>query len=60
MYTFRTGEVEFESLEEIPWTLDGEYGGSHDQVTVRNYKQELSIMVPKKHIASLKKKDEKK
>ena len=53
MYTFRTGEVEFESLEEIPWTLDGEYGGSHDQVTVRNYKQELSIMVPKKHIASL-------
>ena len=56
MYTFRTGEINFESLEEIPWTLDGEYGGSHDEVHIRNYKQELSIMVPKKHLSSLRKK----
>lgn len=53
MFTFRTGEITFESLEEIPWTLDGEYGGSHDEVIIQNYKQELSIMVPKKHINSL-------
>ena len=53
MFTFRTGEIAFESLEEIPWTLDGEYGGSHDEVIIQNYKQELSIMVPKKHIDSL-------
>lgn len=58
MYTFRTGEISFESLEEIPWTLDGEYGGSHDEVLIRNYKQELSIMVPENHIMSLKKKDD--
>lgn len=56
MYTFRTGEINFESLEEIPWTLDGEYGGSHDEVHIHNYKQELPIMVPQKHIASLRKK----
>ena len=54
MYTFKTGEIAFESLEEIPWTLDGEYGGSHDEVIIRNYKQELPIMVPKKHVESLK------
>lgn len=53
MFTFRTGEIAFESLEEIPWTLDGEYGGSHDEVIIQNYKQELSIMVPEKHIDSL-------
>lgn len=56
MFTFRTGEITFESLEEIPWTLDGEYGGSHDEVIIQNYKQELSIMVPEKHVASLRSK----
>lgn len=56
MFTFRTGEINFESLEEIPWTLDGEYGGSHDEVIIQNYKQELSIMVPEKHVASLRSK----
>ena len=37
MYTFKSGEIIFESLEEIPWTLDGEYGGSHDEVVIHNY-----------------------
>ena len=57
MYTFKSGEITFESLEEIPWTLDGEYGGSHDEVTIRNEKQQLSIMVPRKDVASLKTKE---
>lgn len=56
MYTFKTGEIKFESLEEIPWTLDGEYGGSHDEVLIRNNKQDLLIMVPKKYVESLKEK----
>lgn len=60
MYTFRTGEIIFESLEEIPWTLDGEYGGSHDEVVIKNYKQELQIMVPEKYVESLKMKESKK
>ncbi len=50
MYTFRTGHISFESVEEIPWTLDGEFGGSHDEVEIRNLKQQLQIMVPKKHL----------
>ncbi len=50
MYTFRTGHISFESVEEIPWTLDGEFGGSHDEVEINNLKQQLQIMVPKKHL----------
>jgi diacylglycerol kinase (ATP) len=45
MYSFKSGELCFESLEEIPWTLDGEYGGSHDFVRIQNKKQQLQIMV---------------
>ena len=46
MYSFRSGKVTFESLEEIPWTLDGEFGGNHDFVTIENLKKQLQIMVP--------------
>jgi YegS/Rv2252/BmrU family lipid kinase len=45
MYSFRTGEIRLESKEEIPWTLDGEFGGEHDEVVIRNIKQGLQIMV---------------
>lgn len=53
MYTFKTGSITFESLEEIPWTLDGEFGGAHDRVVIENMKQQLHIMVPESHIQSL-------
>ena len=46
MYTFKTGYITFESLEEIPWTLDGEFGGEHDDVEIANLIQQLGIMVP--------------
>ena len=59
MYTFKTGKIVFESLEEIPWTLDGEFGGEHDRVEIENLKQQLHIMVPKEHVKDLmEKKDE--
>ncbi|MEI3219440.1 MAG: hypothetical protein V8S08_07410 [Lachnoclostridium sp.] len=48
MYTFKTGHIKFESIEEIPWTLDGEYGGSHDTVEIRDAKKALQIMVVRK------------
>lgn len=50
MYTFKTGRIVFESLEEIPWTLDGEFGGSHDEVTVENLQKQLKLMVPENAI----------
>ena len=54
MYTFKTGYITFESLEEIPWTLDGEFVGEHDYVEIENLRQQLGIMVPAEHIEDLK------
>lgn len=53
MYFFRSGYICFESVEEIPWTLDGEFGGGHDEVVIRNKKQGLKIMVSEKSIKNL-------
>lgn len=53
MYTFKADHVTFESLEEIPWTLDGEYGGQHDMVRISNEKQALQIMVEADAVPSL-------
>lgn len=53
MYSFKSGEVKFESIEEIPWTLDGEFGGEHDCVNIRNWKQGMRIMVKSQMIQQL-------
>ena len=53
MYTFKTGYITFESLEEIPWTLDGEFGGEHDEVVIDNLNKQLEIMVPGEHFDKL-------
>ena len=53
MYSFKTGKIVFESLEEIPWTLDGEFGGAHDRVEVENLNRQLQIMVPEAHVRGL-------
>ncbi len=53
MYSFKSGNVQFESLEEIPWTLDGEFGGEHDKVIVKNKKQGLQIMVRDNMVSNL-------
>lgn len=53
MYSFRSGNIKFESVEEIPWTLDGEFGGEHDEVVIKNKKQGLKIMVAPRAIERL-------
>jgi len=45
MYTFKAKKIKFEAEEEIPWTLDGEFGGQHETVKICNQKQALEIMV---------------
>ena len=34
IYSFKSDEVEFMAREEVPWTLDGEFGGDHEEVIV--------------------------
>lgn len=46
MECFTASELQIESAEEIAWTLDGEFGGRHSRVEIRNYKQALEIRVP--------------
>lgn len=45
MYTLKAKEITLESKDEIPWTLDGEFGGQHEEVHIINKKQALEIMV---------------
>ncbi len=45
IYTFKTDCLKIKSLEKIPWTLDGEYGGSHREITICNEEQAIEIMV---------------
>lgn len=46
VYYFKTGCVRFESEEGVSWTIDGEYGGTHQSVVVENKPRTLQIRVP--------------
>ncbi len=47
IYSFKSDCITFLSEENVSWTLDGEYGGSLHEVTIRNIRQALEIMVKK-------------
>lgn len=46
MYSYKTDRVRIIAQEEVPWTLDGEFGGDHSEIEIVNNKQALQIMVP--------------
>lgn len=48
MYYFKAGEIHFTSDEPVAWTRDGENGGSHTEVTIKNLKQAVTIFKPVK------------
>lgn len=43
--SFRADRVKFYATEEIPWTLDGEYGGDHRDVEILNHCKAVDIMI---------------
>lgn len=45
IYTFKTNRLKIETEEAVPWTLDGEYGGSHRELIIENEKQAVQFMV---------------
>lgn len=45
IYSFKTEAVKFTTKKEIPWTLDGEYGGVHTEVEIKNLQKAVDIMV---------------
>lgn len=48
MYCFKTSSITIEAESEIPWTLDGEFGGNHRNVKINNAKRAIRIRVPEK------------
>ncbi|MDO4474486.1 MAG: YegS/Rv2252/BmrU family lipid kinase [Eubacteriales bacterium] len=53
MYTFKAKKISFESEDEIPWTLDGENGGTHDYVEILNDQKAIQLVVPEKYVSRL-------
>jgi len=45
VYSFSTSQMKLTSGEEIPWTLDGEFGGNHKEVVCVNAHRALEIVV---------------
>ena len=43
--SFKTSRLTIECDEELPWTTDGEYGGSYTKVVVRNIHKALPIIL---------------
>lgn len=45
MLYFRTEKLTIESPQPIAWTLDGEYGGSHERAVIRNCHKAITMKV---------------
>ena len=45
VYSFQTSEIKFTCSEDVPWTLDGEFGGNHKVVDVIDENSALEIAI---------------
>lgn len=45
IYSFKTDKICFMTETGVPWTLDGEYGGTHTKAVIKNCRQAVEIMV---------------
>ena len=43
IYTFKTSRIRIQSDEDVAWTLDGEYGGDHKEVEIRNLHRAFNL-----------------
>ena len=53
VYTFKTSELHIMSKEKVAWTLDGEFGGEHDDLTICNLQQRIRIVVDEEEAAKV-------
>ena len=47
VFNFKTNKIKFSSSEDVPWTLDGEFGGNSKNVFLENMQCALEMIVPK-------------
>lgn len=45
VYSFKTSHMEVESETPVAWTVDGEYGGTHNVCVIDNQKQRIPIII---------------
>lgn len=43
-YQFRASSIHMTFQEKVPWTLDGEFGGSHEEVEIHNMERSVTIL----------------
>ena len=43
IYSFKTRKITIDTEEEVPWTLDGEFGGDHKYVEIENRHKALNL-----------------
>ena len=43
IYSFKTDQVRITAKENVAWTLDGEFGGEHEEVLIQNLHQRVTI-----------------
>ena len=48
IYSFKTDSLKMVSEEEVPWTLDGEFGGAHKELEIKNLNRAVRIFVEAK------------
>lgn len=48
IYSAKTKKIKITSEEEVAWTMDGEFGGNHKEVLIKNEKQAVTLMVGEK------------
>lgn len=44
IYSFKTNHLHIISKDKVAWTLDGEFGGEHDDLTIKNLNKQITIM----------------
>ena len=44
VYTFKTANISIRSRSSISWTIDGENGGEHWSVEIKNHHKKLNIL----------------
>ena len=43
IYSFKADQVRITAKENVAWTLDGEFGGEHEEVLIQNLHQRVTI-----------------
>lgn len=51
VYSFKTDRIHVTAKQEVPWTLDGEFGGDHMDVEIKNLCKAVTIMTPIEEIS---------